>query len=486
MQILATHGVLGFSDEAWIASGRIVDQLQTTMRAVDRHDVPRDDAGHSVQQADALQSVAQQLLLLDRTEDAAEYFDRCVKCVPLQSRPDQQARASLVAGLQGLHRNHLRTAWNCLQRTLDAKQAPMPIAVSAHAALAALYFGLGMRRPAQASAERGIALLGPDLETHDMPHAVLRALQVEFVVLDLIRQHERLHDLAFWPRHAEVAGSRIGVTQARTLVQACRREVEGYGFLCARLDFLDGLIGVAYEHSNADGRMMSHIQGLNEQGLGAHAHAARHELALACIAGRQPEPLRQLMLCYSVTGRKTSGVEHHLDHDYCMAKLGELSGRDEAYISHYRDYAAQALLRLRQTCAYITVPATLRQAVTDVPKDDIASRLPGRYRRAYQFILAHLHEEHLSVREVADAIGVTERALQLAFRAALGLSPSALIRQCRMERIRDDLSSGAVGHGTTMLDVGRRWGLRSRSALLQSYKAAFGELPSQTPSVLLN
>lgn len=486
MQLLASHGILGFSNEGWIASGRVVDQLQTMMRVVGRHDERHADTGQPLQHADALQSVAQQLLLLGRTDDAADYFDRCVKAVPLQSRPDQQARASLVAGLQGLHRNHLRTAWNSLQRTLDAKQAPMPVAVAAHAALAALYFGLGMRRPAHAAVERGAALLGPDPDTHCMPRAVLRALQVEFLVLDLIRQHEHLHDLAFWPRHAEVAGSRIDVTQARTLLQRCRHDVEDFDFVRARLDFLDNLIAVAYEKAYPEDRLMSHIQGLNEQGMTAHLHAARHELALACIASRQLEPLRQLMLCYGATGRRASGVEHHLDHGYCLAKLGELSGRDQIYIAHYRDYAAQSLLRLRQTCAYITVPATLRQAATDVPKDDIASRLPGRYRRAYQFILANLHEETLSVRDVADAIGVTERALQLAFRAALGLSPSALIRQCRMERIRDDLSSGVVGHGTTMLDVGRRWGLRSRSALLQSYKAAFGELPSQTPSVLLS
>ena len=54
-----------------------------------------------------------------------------------------------------------------------------------------------------------------------------------------------------------------------------------------------------------------------------------------------------------------------------------------------------------------------------------------------------------------------------------------------MDRIRDELSNGDVTRDSTTLEVGRRWGLRSRSALSQAYKAAFGELPSETQSMAL-
>jgi AraC-like DNA-binding protein len=482
MQILASHGILGLASEAWFTSGRVMEAVALAARAGTA--VAAGD-GHA-ERADALQAQAQQMLLLDRTDEAAEAFERCIKEIPPQSRPDYHARASLVAGFQCQHRGQLRAAWNCFQRASDTRNAPPKLLVQAHAALASMYFGLGMRRPAAAAADRALALLDPDAPGSRVPQAMLQALKVEFLALDLLRQHERLGDLAFWPRHEEMAGARLGVQALRQQIETVRRGVAGLGFLEARLAYLEMLIETAYLGSSDDNRAMAHLRRLGELGLTMHLHAARHELALACIAGRQVERLRHLMLCYTGTARAPGGVEHNLEHAYCLAKLGELSGREDAYIQHYRDYASGALVHLRQTCAYITVPSTVRQAAAELPKDDIASRLVGKYRRAYQFILANLHRQELSVRDIADAIGVTERALQLAFRAALGMSPSSLIRQCRMDRVRDEIHRGAVGHGTTTLDIGRRWGLRSRSALSSAYKASFGELPSQTTSMALD
>jgi AraC-like DNA-binding protein len=484
MQILAMHGVLGFSNETWIETGHVTQHIDATLRSIHHKPNAAVDEHGQARRAEALQALAQQLLLLDRTEDAADYFERCVKEAPVHSRPDQRARSCLIAGLQALHRNQLRTGWNCLQRVLAAKGASLSVSVQACSALAALYFQLGMRRPAAAAVERGLALLGSEANGHRMPRAILQALRVEFVVLDLLRQHEGLADLAFWPRHEEVAGSRIGVAQARALLDTCRRHVAGFAFLNARLDFLEALIRIAFEPLSSEAAAMAHVQQLNDRGLLVHAHAARHELALACIGGRKADSLAQLMNVYAGAGRARCSPPNKLEHDYCLAKLGELTGRDDAYITHYRAYAVESLVHMRQTCAYITVPSTMRQPGADVLKDDVASRLTGKYRRAYQFILANLQRNDLSIRDVADEIGVTERALQLAFGSALGLSPSAVIRQCRMDRIRDELSSAASSE-TTMLDVARRWGLRSRSALSQAYKTSFGELPSETRSLLV-
>ena len=64
--------------------------------------------------------------------------------------------------------------------------------------------------------------------------------------------------------------------------------------------------------------------------------------------------------------------------------------------------------------------------------------LPLRYRRAYQYILEHLENRDLSVREVATHVDVTERALQMAFRTHLGMTPAELIRRRRIERIRKE------------------------------------------------
>ena len=475
MQILASHGVLGFANEAWLTSGRLKDAMGAALQQ-----------GAQPVHLDLIQSIAQQHLLLGQTDDADEWFARCAKEDAASARPARQARALLISSLQSLHRHHLRPAWTGLQRVLDAKHAPLAVAVQARAALASLYFGLGMRRPAAAAIDRGLELLDASPAENPLPRAILQAMKVEFAVLDLLRQHPQLHDLAFWPRHEEVAGKRISVADAQAMLDTCRAQVHGHTFLQARLEFLDAIIGIAYGRSAPFALAMDHVHWLQSQGLTAHAHGARHELALACIASSAPEQLRQVMQFYAGADRRDVQLRHNLEHDYCLAKVGEISGRDDAYITHYRDYARKSLVHMRQTCAYITVPSSLREVASEIVKDDIASRLAGRYRRAYQFIHANLHRDDLSIRQVAEGVGVTERSLQIAFRSALGQSPSEVIRQCRMERIREDLHNGAVSHGVTTLDVGRRWGLRSRSAMSQAFKSVFGELPSQAAGVARN
>jgi AraC-like DNA-binding protein len=479
MQILAMHGVLGFGNEGWLTSGRVRDSIDGALHALQRLSPSPESRCDRADDSDLFQSVAQQQMLLGRADDANESFARCTKALADSPRAVRQSRSLLISSLQSLHRHHLRPAWTGLQHVLDAKQAPLPVSVQAHGALAALYFGLGMRRPAAAAVDRGIELLEAAADEHAVPLAVLRAMKVEFVALDLLRQHEKLHDLVSWPRHEEVAGNRVALSDARAMIDNCRAQVAGLSFVQARLEFLDALICVAYGRSAPLSLPMDHVHWLQSQGLHAHAHAARHEFALACIASQSGEQLRQVMQFYAAADRRNIDLRHNVEHEYCMAKLGEFSSRDDVYIAHYREYASKSLVHMRQTCAYITVPSVVRQAASEIPRDDIASRLTGKYRRAYQFIHSNLHREDLSIRQVADAVGVTERSLQLAFRAALGLSPSEVIRQCRMDRIRDELKSGAVSHGTTTLDIGRRWGLRSRSAMSQAFKSLFGELPSE-------
>jgi transcriptional regulator GlxA family with amidase domain len=105
-------------------------------------------------------------------------------------------------------------------------------------------------------------------------------------------------------------------------------------------------------------------------------------------------------------------------------------------------------------------------------------RLPLRYRRAYQYMMEHLSDENLSVRQVAAHIGVTERALQLAFRAHLGVTPAELIRTRRVENIHHELQGQAGDAG--VLEVASRWGVKNRSTLVHNYRTRFDETPTQT------
>jgi tetratricopeptide (TPR) repeat protein len=371
MQTLAIHGVLGFSNESWLSKGSIKESLATSMRALESPS----RSGHGEQADNAhverLQSVAAQLLLLGHAEDAEEWFARCIKASASNGRQIQQPRSCLIAGLQGLHRNQLRSAWTGLQHALEAKQAPVSVVVQSYAALAAMYFNLGMRRPAMAAVERAMDKI-VTVPSCELPLAVLTLMKAEFTVLDVLRQHERLHDLAFWPKQEEVAGSRVSPADARALLANCRRSVQGHTFLEDRVEFLDALLRIAYGQSTESDVSMAYVQRLHAEGLMMHAHSARHELALACIAGQRHHTLQQLMHVYAASSRRDGYLRNNIEHDYCLAKLGEINGHDKQYITHYREYACKSLVNLRQTCAYITVPTMVRQAATEIPKDDVA------------------------------------------------------------------------------------------------------------------
>lgn len=479
MQTLVNHGLLGFCNDDYVRSGRIAESLDAAMQALNRRAQPNGDCVPDAAKADLLQMSAQLMMLLDRPDDALELFEQCMKHVPMADKGNRQARSCLIAGLQCLERNQTRTAWNCLKRTLDIKGASLAVQVESCAAMATLFFGLGMRQPAETALQHSLALLDDKDPSHATPRAILRVVQTEFEVLDLLRQHAQLNDLAFWPRHDETARDHGGLAQALVQVTECRAEVERYQLLTARLDFLTLLLQISYAGSQSLDKAMAHLDRMHSLGLSAYVYAARHELALACIAAGKGEWLRRVMHCYASTSLAQAAQRYNFEHDYCLAKLGELSGRDDAYITHYRQYATQALTQVRRACAHIIVPSKFRNSAAEIVRDEVASRLPSRYRRAYQFILANLQQRDLSVRQVAESINVTERALQLAFREHVGMSPSAVIRQCRLERIRVDLSEGAVMHGATTLDVAQRWGMGSRSALTSAYQEAFGESPRE-------
>jgi AraC-like DNA-binding protein len=108
----------------------------------------------------------------------------------------------------------------------------------------------------------------------------------------------------------------------------------------------------------------------------------------------------------------------------------------------------------------------------------------GTLHRAVRFIDEHAGSD-LSMAEIAGAASVSIRAVQLAFRRELGVTPLAYLRRVRLERAHQDLmAAGAAGladaAGLTVTDVSARWGFSSSSRFAAYYREAFGVLPSQT------
>jgi AraC-like DNA-binding protein len=154
--------------------------------------------------------------------------------------------------------------------------------------------------------------------------------------------------------------------------------------------------------------------------------------------------------------------------------------RTQEFAQFYGRYALASIQHVRADMSMPAAAADHMQASRTAQRsDDVSARLPAKYRRAYRYLMDNLDQKDLSVREVASHVGVTERAMQAAFKNHLGLSPSELIRRQRMERIRDDLlDDGAPA--TRVLDVANKWGVRHRSTLINGYRRVFQEAPSET------
>jgi AraC family transcriptional regulator, ethanolamine operon transcriptional activator len=97
---------------------------------------------------------------------------------------------------------------------------------------------------------------------------------------------------------------------------------------------------------------------------------------------------------------------------------------------------------------------------------------------AEDYALTHTAEP-LYVTDLCEAAGVSERTLQYAFKAVMGMTPVAYLTRVRLHRVRQALQ--AASHGsTTVTAEAIRWGFWHFGGFSRAYKECFGELPSDT------
>lgn len=102
---------------------------------------------------------------------------------------------------------------------------------------------------------------------------------------------------------------------------------------------------------------------------------------------------------------------------------------------------------------------------------------PRSLKKALSLLEDHCAEP-LTTADVAEAVGVSVRSLQEAFRSHLDTTPMAYLRAVRMSRIHAELR--AAGDGTTVTDVALRWGVTHAGRFAQEYRRMYGQPPSQT------
>jgi AraC-like DNA-binding protein len=117
-------------------------------------------------------------------------------------------------------------------------------------------------------------------------------------------------------------------------------------------------------------------------------------------------------------------------------------------------------------------------SASDALRNDVTGATPYYVRRAEAYIERHL-QDPISIAELARHAGVSARSLQIGFQQHRGVSPTAFIRERRLERVREVLRA-ADPLAVRITDVALEWGFVHLGKFATVYRRRFGEAPSTT------
>lgn len=101
---------------------------------------------------------------------------------------------------------------------------------------------------------------------------------------------------------------------------------------------------------------------------------------------------------------------------------------------------------------------------------------PVTVRRALAFIDENAHRP-ITVDDVAEAVHISTRGLQYAFRRSLDASPAEYLRRARLEGAHRELLNGSV---ESIAVISRRWGYAHPSRFAAAYRLVYGTSPAVT------
>ncbi|WP_410872072.1 helix-turn-helix transcriptional regulator [Nocardia sp. A7] len=123
-----------------------------------------------------------------------------------------------------------------------------------------------------------------------------------------------------------------------------------------------------------------------------------------------------------------------------------------------------------------TMPTTAEHEPSATDRHDAH---PETVRRAIAYLESHLGDR-IAITDVAAATFVTPRALQLAFRRHLNMTPLAYLQRLRLAAAHEQLSAALPGDGQTVATVAYRWGFTHPGRFATAYRRLYGRPPRQT------
>ena len=417
-------------------------------------------------------------LALGRSTEAEETYRKAQRLIR-HSRDLMRVVSCRNAGWLAFFQNRFGTALTCFKRVGDEAEATLELRMESLLGEALVLHHLGCLNTISAHLDSLAALAAQARDTRwvELAAALRRDLMVQYHV----RSGEELHDHIYW----RSTSSDFLTAELGSLDAPVSQVVAKLAALTQRLEYLEHLRAFAGGRADACERLDAHLQWAARAGLADYHRSLCLEVAVAAIAAKAPNTSETMLNQCRVTNAQASQHERwYLEYVYCLSKVRQRQGRIQEFAQMYGRYALASIQHVRADSVSMTpaaAPASspARAAASQPKSDDVSARLPGKYRRAYRYMMEHLDQRDLSVRELAAHIGVTERAIQAAFKTHLGLSPSQLIRRQRMERIHAELSS-EDGAATSVLEVANKWGVQHRSTLVNGYRKIFNEAPSET------
>lgn len=131
--------------------------------------------------------------------------------------------------------------------------------------------------------------------------------------------------------------------------------------------------------------------------------------------------------------------------------------------------------RLLAAIALTIFPNT---AVTEQAASGRPDAHPATLRRAISFIESNADID-ITIADIARAVGVTTRAVQLAFRRHLDTTPAGYLRRVRLDQAHRQLQA-ADPDRESVTAVAYQWGFSSPSRFAAYYRRAYGVQPSNT------
>ncbi len=142
------------------------------------------------------------------------------------------------------------------------------------------------------------------------------------------------------------------------------------------------------------------------------------------------------------------------------------------------DDTSTALLRAEANrAAAIALLETFPHTALHAPVE-IGLPSGGKTRAAVEYMIANAHLP-IRTEDVAEAVGMSQRSLQAAFRREHDITAIDYLRRVRLDRVQEELRKSDPGRAT-VAEVAQRWGFAHLGRFSASYTNRFGEYPSTT------